>query len=154
MFIVRGADSDRCLTERRHNEHIFRPGIDDLVDHIARYLKRGVRTEIRILSRNRQASRATQHHDGFFAIVTVNGRPAAGLDGLHPHFQGLHPMFRPGQGLVVQTGEGKFLYCFVVDNWHMLFLLQKVLLHSYHTSEVSSSRYDGEAAPGNLDVTG
>ena len=29
----------------------------------------------------------------------------------------------------------------------MLFLLQKVLLHSYHRSAVSSSRYDGEAAP-------
>ena len=39
VFIVRGADSDRCLAESGNNEHIFCPCIDDLVDRIARYLK-------------------------------------------------------------------------------------------------------------------
>ena len=39
VFIVRGADSDRCLTERRNNEHIFCPGIDYLMNRIAWYLE-------------------------------------------------------------------------------------------------------------------
>lgn len=39
MFIVRSTDSDRCLAERRNNKHIFRSGIDYLMDHIAWYLE-------------------------------------------------------------------------------------------------------------------
>jgi len=35
VFIVCGADSDRCLAKSRNNEHIFCSGIDYLMDHIA-----------------------------------------------------------------------------------------------------------------------
>lgn len=39
VFMVCGADSDRCLAKSRNDEHIFRSGIDYLMDHIAWYLE-------------------------------------------------------------------------------------------------------------------
>ena len=39
VFIVRGADPDRCLAESGNHEQVFCSSIDYLVDSIARYLK-------------------------------------------------------------------------------------------------------------------
>jgi len=55
-------------------------------------------------------------HDGFFAVVPVDRRGRAGVDGLHPNLQGFAALQWAGDRAVGKSGEFMFFYLVIFNN--------------------------------------